>query len=115
MTEPAADNNGQHEAKKMVDGKFVDMEIFDDHVIICGHKIERKKSWNVDVKTWRMQWEFLRKKLAARGPMATANHHGPDEYELFQKMVNRTYDEDPQPQLRPDEWFKRAVGDIKDE
>ena len=70
MVEPT---NGQHDPKKTVDGKFVDLEIRDDCVILCGKTIERKKDWNVDVKTWRQQWEFIKQKLARRGPMQTAN------------------------------------------
>lgn len=83
--------NGTHaqpSPDKHVDGKFVDMTINDEYVVICGWKIERKKEWNVDVKTWRMQMEFLKKKLAARGPMSTANMQGSiDTMDQFRRLV----------------------------
>jgi hypothetical protein len=79
--------------EKYVDGKFVDIEIADDYIVLCGTRLERKKISQSDATEWKRQWEFIKKKLAVRGPMATANIHG-SPFDALRKMLERDISDD---------------------
>jgi hypothetical protein len=87
MTEPSV-NNGSGE-------KWVDLQIYDDHVVLSGTKIMREKYDTI--KDFRMFWEFYKVRLRARGSIKGTNdkntNHFKSDMDLFQKMVNRSFDE----------------------
>jgi hypothetical protein len=72
---------------KFIDGKFVDLIVHEDYIIHCGRKYYRK-DWQDkgDAAEWKRQWEFIKRKLAARGPLATANMHG-NPLDDFKKLI----------------------------
>ena len=87
MTEPST-SNGSGE-------KFVDLQIFDDYVVLSGTKLMREKFDTV--QDFRMFWEFYKKQLRERGSIkgtnAKNNDHFKSDMDLFRKMVNRSFDE----------------------
>ena len=77
------------ETDETVGEGFVDLVIEDDKVVLCGKPIERK--WYdppPSKEDWRRQWEFIKKKLAARGSIKNVNQHS-GQRDLFKKMVDR--------------------------
>jgi hypothetical protein len=87
MSEPSV-NNGSGE-------RFVDLQIYDDYIVLAGTKLAREKYDTV--KDFRLFWEFFRERLRVRGSIKGTNAKNDDHFksdmDLFRKMVNRSFDE----------------------
>jgi hypothetical protein len=80
---------------KRGDDNFVDLIIHEDYVILVGKKIERvKAAGNLDKKTWVIQWNFLKERLAARGSIRDANKPQKSNMEIFRECLNRSWEDD---------------------